>query len=441
MCVAVVIESKKRIPAQHLKAMHDANPHGAGVAWIDGDLIQYRKGLTWKQIDDIQDLLPRPFFMHFRIATRGAKIPELTHPFPLGLMAFSDDLVGSAHGVLMHNGTWSGYRQHVPNGINPEVVSDTQVAAYACDEDENILSEVSWSNAIMRAKGNGRADITLRGRWFEFEGNQYSNTHWKTELERPMWSHNQNWGEYYSKYPRTKTKPMKTHQGKGRKKGTPVATTPVATTPATSANENKAPSSGTAPGKYEQAMINYGKDVDRGRAFAGARTTDEETAYKAWGNERFADGFDAPAKKEVKCPDCNQEIRIIPCPCQDVRYECDVCLSEDTEHVTGDHWICNQCWTSFYVDSKPHPDDLIDARELPGELETMTEAQLDALDLLEAKESCALGGEVVGDVEDLNAYGMGAGLDAFPEDLCLSGDKQEDWKKVDDWIRANGIKI
>lgn len=192
MCVAVVVESPKQLKPSDIKAMADANPHGGGVAWIDGDLIQYRKGLDWTEIAWMQDHLPRPFFMHFRIATRGEKIPELTHPFPVGMDSFVGDLTGLARAVVMHNGTWSRYGSYVPHGINREAVSDTQVAAYVAGFDETILDEVGWSNAIMRAAGNGRADLTLRGQWTEYEGNLFSNMHWQSRWDWDRWYQGRN---------------------------------------------------------------------------------------------------------------------------------------------------------------------------------------------------------------------------------------------------------
>jgi hypothetical protein len=183
MCVAVIVESKNRVPRAHLKAMHEANPHGGGIAWYEGDkaqVVMFRKGVTWEEIDAIQDKLPRPFLLHFRIATRGAKIPELTHPFPLGMQAFTEDLVGIANmGVLIHNGTWSDFRKFVPGGIDANSVSDTQVAAYVAGQDESVLNEVVWSNAIMKPGG----DVIYRGQWTKEDGNLYSNMHWKRELE------------------------------------------------------------------------------------------------------------------------------------------------------------------------------------------------------------------------------------------------------------------
>lgn len=403
MCVAVVVESKKRIPRKHLEAMHESNPDGAGLAWIDGNQIQYRKGLTWQQIDALQDKIPRPFFMHFRIATKGAKIPELTHPFPLGMQAFSDDLVGSAHAVLMHNGTWHDYRKWVPNGINEYLVSDTQVAAYACEENDEILDSIAWATATMHAKGDGKADMCLRGRWSEYEGNHYSNMYWKSSLDRPVYTGPTNWEEYYKRYPRAVPEPRKkglSHQenhlpkkGKGRGKRKQRDTQPLG-----------------VPTPYEKAVTNYNR-----------LSTDEKTNAQAWGGDKGEPvGWDGEpldfTKKSVKCDDCGEEITQIPCACQELHEQCDLCMSVDTEHITGDHWACNSCDSSFYI-PRTRADALV-------ELEVLTEEQLDALDALEA--------------EGHEALDMFEGNDS---DLVLSGDRPEDWKKVDDYIRAQGIKI
>lgn len=181
MCVAVVIESPRPVPTEQIRLMAETNPDGGGVAWIDGDTIQFRKGLTWQEVAWLSSELPRPFLMHFRIATRGEAIPELTHPFPVGWQALDGDLSGSAPAVVIHNGTWNGYDRHIPRGIDPRSVSDTQIAALVAGEREDILDHVGWSNAIMRAAGHGRADLTLRGNWHEFEGNLYSNLHWQDD--------------------------------------------------------------------------------------------------------------------------------------------------------------------------------------------------------------------------------------------------------------------
>lgn len=301
MCVAVVVDSKERIPKRYLRAMEDANPHGAGIAWCDGDLIHYRKGLSWKDIDQLQMVLPRPFFMHFRIATHGAKIAELTHPFPLGMQAFSEELVGSAKSVLMHNGTWHDFRRWVPQGIHPDKVSDTQVAAYVAETYEDILSQVSWSNAIMSAAGNGRVNITLRGRWSEFEGNQYSNQLWHRELTPKFtYSHHKS----------------------------PVAL------PASAPAFPKLPP--TPPRKRGDAAK---------EAYIRSKL---DTDYGVWDGEEFSKGF----LPTVTCDACGKETDDI-CPCtgsvESLNEQCpnNRCLSLDTEEYIENSWLCNSCFTTW----------------------------------------------------------------------------------------------
>lgn len=180
MCVAVLVESDKPISLEDLQRMERANPDGGGLAWCAGGMVHFRKGLKAREIHALQDALPRPYLMHYRIATRGASVPELTHPFPIGIQAFDPDLAGfTPHGVIIHNGTWSDFEKWIPGGIDPKSVSDTQVAAYLVGFDEAVLDSVRWSNAIMRVSPEGHPDVTLRGQWTEVDGNQYSNTHWR----------------------------------------------------------------------------------------------------------------------------------------------------------------------------------------------------------------------------------------------------------------------
>lgn len=183
MCVAVLIETQTGVSEDDVRKMASANPHGGGVAWCDGNLIHYRKGLTADDVIKLLPVLPRPFLMHFRIATRGGQKPELTHPFPIGYDAITkiDDLTGSARGVLIHNGTWNDFHKYIPIGVKYSDVSDTQIAAYVAGFDESILEHVSWSNALMTAAGGGRVNVTLRGQWTEIDGNYFSNTHWQRE--------------------------------------------------------------------------------------------------------------------------------------------------------------------------------------------------------------------------------------------------------------------
>lgn len=383
MCVAVVVDSKAPIPAKNLQAMHDANPHGAGIAWQSKGIIQFRKGLTWQQINEVQDRLPRPFFMHYRIATQGGRIPELTHPFPLGEQALLGELKGTAPAILMHNGTWQNFRQWMRDDQKEGSVSDTQIAAWVAGYYEDVLAEVSWSNAIMRAVKGAEPQITLRGRWMEFEGNQYSNEHWKRELT-PKFYYSHSRSNFYDWETPTPppAKPALSHQKskvlEGRKKGS---------TP------------------YEKARARYEASKNK--------TTEEKVNEQAWGKEELftKDALKAEqaklGSKSVPCEDCGIEITQIPCQCADTPPipQCKECMSCDTSHVNAALWMCESCY-HMWEETDPS---LIDEQV---------------------------------DYDRDGVPAMGLGLDSFDayEDLTLSGDQPGDGRLVDDYIRQQEIR-
>lgn len=205
MCVAIVVEES--ISLATLLACENANPHGAGVAWGYGDRVRYRKGLEAMDIWRMLDALPRPFLLHFRWATHGPRVPHLAHPFPLGDRALiSRATEGVAEGVLIHNGVWNDYKRWVPDWVTAENWSDTAVAAYvAGNVGEEILDHVGWSTATARAAGDGRLDVTMRGRWMSHsDGNHYSNLSW---LPRPRPTY-QEWRD--ARQPRQPRQPRQT---------------------------------------------------------------------------------------------------------------------------------------------------------------------------------------------------------------------------------------
>lgn len=180
MCVAVVVLGDR--PTNHeLREMHESNPHGAGIAWGAGNLVRYRKGLTWSQCVEILDRVPRPALLHFRWATHGPKVRYLTHPFPIGAKALkSRKLNSAAQAVLIHNGVWHEYESYAPYGIDLNKWSDTAVAAYAVGEyGDEILDHVPWCTAIGRMV-DGELDVTIRGNWQEYGDNMYSNLTWQS---------------------------------------------------------------------------------------------------------------------------------------------------------------------------------------------------------------------------------------------------------------------
>lgn len=465
MCVAVIVKSKSHIPSDHLEAMAEHNPDGGGIAWLDGDQVQYRKGLTWQQIDAYQDLIPRPFFMHFRIATRGGKIPELTHPFPVGAQAFSEDLVGMAPAVIIHNGTWSDFEKYVPEGIDKKSVSDTQIAAYVASWNEDILSEVKWSNAMMKAKGpNGRPVITSRGNWSEFEGNQYSNLHWKVELYRGMG--NDEWNDYFNKKygptGRTTTpvtpivarkKGEKSHQQGRGPDGKPethvgkLISKRAAKRAAKKEARRVAKQAKSNISAYDKALVSFnskrGGTVNRNPenennalAWGSGREVKDFQSHGSWKGERLftedelrppvrhpshptvdwgrKDPWDEDTKPyltlrkgSAPCPYCRKEITQIPCECGGF---------DDDETIVLD---------------------MNDVEDMNAEgltYEDLLEAERE--NMLEEYGSC----NAVPDYRKFDNSGP-INTDDEMEELLLSGDRPGDAQKVDDYIRLNGIKI
>jgi hypothetical protein len=82
MCVILVCPAHVRPDRATLEACHAANPHGAGVAWRDGDEVRWLKGLDPDELNRCPKL-PGEIVIHFRMASVGRWCPALCHPFPV----------------------------------------------------------------------------------------------------------------------------------------------------------------------------------------------------------------------------------------------------------------------------------------------------------------------------------------------------------------------
>jgi len=188
MCVAAIIH--RPVPLADLRKMQDDNPHGAGVAWSESGAIEFRRGLTAETIFAMQqrEEMTYPYLLHFRWATHGAQVPELTHPFPTGARAFSGELSGACEQVLIHNGVWSDYDEWAPyitSEVSSEAInagSDTSVAAYFIPHFPELADHIPWAVAIATIDESGQMVISQHGRtWLEHEGNSYSNLSWQQQ--------------------------------------------------------------------------------------------------------------------------------------------------------------------------------------------------------------------------------------------------------------------
>lgn len=189
MCIAAVIWSP--LTLKQLEAMHRGNPDGAGMAWVSPGAadVTFVRGLLPEDVHRIQATITHPYLLHFRWATRGESVAELTHPFPLGTRALFGELSGMCERVLIHNGTWNGFDKAIHQDRREfpaeflDCQSDTAIAAWLTPENEALLDEVHWATAVGFVH-NGTLDVVLRGTWYEHEGSWYSNLGW---IEQRRW--------------------------------------------------------------------------------------------------------------------------------------------------------------------------------------------------------------------------------------------------------------
>lgn len=108
MCIIAYVRKGVKLENDYLTRFHHRNPHGAGIAiWNDNERKwEVVKGLmTLEEIEDFMtskklvDTKDHPtFVIHFRYATAGSIIPELTHPFKITLQ--NDEC------IFFHNGVF-----------------------------------------------------------------------------------------------------------------------------------------------------------------------------------------------------------------------------------------------------------------------------------------------------------------------------------------------
>jgi len=179
MCV-IMAATTVRPPAEWYSAAAEANPHGAGIAWLQGGEVHYAKGLDASGIERMAATVRLPFIVHFRWATVGGVQPLLTHPFPIET-ASPLATSGKARRVLMHNGHVGAWESMVvearkrgfkaPGGQ----MSDSRAIAW--------LTAITGSDRILDRTVGQRfatldASVGLRlfGDWVTLDGVSLSNT-------------------------------------------------------------------------------------------------------------------------------------------------------------------------------------------------------------------------------------------------------------------------
>lgn len=187
MCVILCCEDSFPKYAT-LKQAQMMNSDGAGVAWLEKGIIQFRKGTNakgiWQMINE--GTIKLPCIIHFRIASVGSVLDTLTHPFPINKKV-DLRLKGSANGVLFHNGTvfdFEGIMLRASMGKSVYIPkgdwSDSRALAWLCyNNGIKMMDKITgWNKiAILTKKGIEK----FGSGWVEFKNNQVSNDYFVTD--------------------------------------------------------------------------------------------------------------------------------------------------------------------------------------------------------------------------------------------------------------------
>ena len=117
-----------------LRAGVAQNKDGIGIAFPDGDKVQYFKGITFEQLMTFKEKGVTKGLIHFRMTSSGPTIPQLCHPFPISKRT-GLKLEGRVEQVLAHNGHWGKWEDFVWDNLKhapmPKgAMSDTRAMAW-----------------------------------------------------------------------------------------------------------------------------------------------------------------------------------------------------------------------------------------------------------------------------------------------------------------------
>lgn len=178
MCV-ICYTNDVNISDDVLKKMWDANPDGAGFAYItEKNVCKFSKGFM--KFEELIEALPKNrqyLMLHFRIGTSGAKTKAYTHPFDIEKI---EKLSGNAKRLVFHNGIvnidWNESQEDIAKH------SDTYLLARDVlkhIKNENVYSALlngSGSRFAVYDENIDKGMWTLYGKWVEWEGLTVSNT-------------------------------------------------------------------------------------------------------------------------------------------------------------------------------------------------------------------------------------------------------------------------
>ena len=199
MCIILLAENKQ-LTKGILEKAESANPHGAGIAWINDNTktkdVKWIKGVNLDSKGILKLIKIRkiktPYIVHFRIASIGSTSDQLCHPFDLNAKLNENKQSGNSdHGVLFHNGTMTDYMTHYDlifeaglklsndKGKFEDIqleLSDSRVMSYIANKDRLGLGYLEMIKnqkiAILTKEG-----IKTYGSFVELEKQKMSNDH------------------------------------------------------------------------------------------------------------------------------------------------------------------------------------------------------------------------------------------------------------------------
>jgi hypothetical protein len=152
MCVIAICQGNY-LNENEIRKMWSANSDGAGIVWWNGGLKMKKGFMKLKSFLNFYDSIKNfTHIIHFRIATAGSALFNLTHPFKVE--------TSKGNGYLFHNGTWSDYDSFKTylelRGLikENEEVSDTLVLSLVLSEIYDVekicrfLESLAWGKFV-----------------------------------------------------------------------------------------------------------------------------------------------------------------------------------------------------------------------------------------------------------------------------------------------------
>ncbi|MCI4463314.1 MAG: hypothetical protein JHC30_03985 [Caldisericum sp.] len=192
MCIIAVSLSGERFTEEELKKMWDSNPHGAGVAWLQGKRVKVIKGImSYEGLVAVYEKIPEGAVhaLHCRLRSAGEILPQLTHPFRVDKLD-TLRLKYTAEAVLFHNGTVSDWRS----------MFIAVLSAFTQRQREQILSLKNLSDTYVASLLVNRFGIGIlkhieafSSKWLIFKAEPVFIGSWDEDKKRGMKFSNMSW--------------------------------------------------------------------------------------------------------------------------------------------------------------------------------------------------------------------------------------------------------